>query len=53
MFQAHRGCQCQPVLGLTQLRPCLEVAGVQCLYPDPGSLLSYLCLAELGLDLDG
>lgn len=42
-----------PRLGLAQLKPCLEVVGVQRLCPDHGSLLSYLCLAELGLDLDG
>lgn len=42
-----------PVLGLAQLKPCLDVAGMQCLCPDHGSLLFDLCLAELGLDLDG
>lgn len=42
-----------PMLGLARLRPCLEVAGIQCLCPDHGSLLFHLCLVELGLDLDG
>lgn len=41
------------LLGLAQLRPCLEVAGMQCLGSDHGSLLFHLCLTELGLDLDG
>lgn len=43
----------RPMLSLAQLKPCLEVAGRQCLCPDHSSLLFHLCLAELGLDLDG